>query len=80
MTSKGLAARAPKELSLAELGARVEALRIDLDMTRPQLAVACGVDPSTIYRLEKGNHSPAFDKLGLIAKALGTTVVDLVKP
>lgn len=89
MGTKGLAARAPKkkaeesgaaEITLAELGARIEARRIELGMTRPQLAVASDVDPSTVYRLEKGKHSPGLDKLQRIAGVLGTTVAKLVKP
>ena len=86
--ARGLAKRAPEAeeradkpgVGQAELGRRVMERRQALELTRHQLAVASGVTTTTIFKIEKGTHSPKGTTLVAVAKALRTSAEELVAP
>ena len=89
--ARGLAKRAPEAEevadtggkpgpSQAELGRRVMERRQALELTRHQLAVASGVTTTTIFKIEKGTHSPKGTTLVAVARALQTSAEELVAP
>jgi len=61
------------------VGARVAQVRARRGMSQEALARAARVNRVTIARLELGAHPPRLDTLDRIAKALGVTLVDLVR-
>lgn len=53
--------------------------RKELNMTQKELAMKCGyTDHSTINKMENGKVDVTLGKLRLIAKALDTTVAELI--
>lgn len=73
--------RASDDVVLAELGARLERARLDVDMTQARLAEESGVSKSTVERLEKG-HSVQLSNLIRVLRVLGLlkNLDDLVPP
>lgn len=63
----------------ADVGDRVRLAREKADISREELATQARVSFSTIRRIERG-YIPRADRLAAIAKALGTTVEELLKP
>lgn len=61
------------------LASQVRARREALGMTRPALAAASGVSPSTLARLELQNHVPSVRALTAIAKALDLPLASLME-
>ena len=62
-------------------GAVVQARRVALKLSRQQLADACGVAMTTIYRIEMGTHPNAsVDTLCRIARVLQVPPCDLLLP
>ena len=61
----------------ALFGARLKQLREAKELTQEQLAEAIGVTPQHLSDVERGKYAPGFDKLPLIAKALGRPIPDL---
>lgn len=59
-------------------GARLRELRLGLGMTQAQLAEKSEVTTTYIGRLESGGAAPGVDLVERLAKALGTTVADLL--
>jgi transcriptional regulator with XRE-family HTH domain len=59
-------------------GARLRELRQARDTTQADLARAAQVALSHLSKLEKGEAAPGLDLLDRLAKALGTTVADLL--
>lgn len=76
--AKALAKRAPKPVSIEVVGERIQAARQGRDWTRLDLAKLANVDPSSLYRIEKGRQAPGFETLQRIAKALGLRMDELV--
>lgn len=52
------------------LGERIRARRRALRFSRKRLAQVVGVDPVTIWRIERGLRTPRVDLLCRLAKAL----------
>jgi DNA-binding XRE family transcriptional regulator len=63
-----------------EFGLRIRELRRDRSWTQEELAHAAGLDRKTINRLEQGRHSPAIDRVFLLADALGVRPGSLFDP
>jgi transcriptional regulator with XRE-family HTH domain len=61
------------------LGMRVKQMRRAAQMSRYALAQRAGVSYNHIKKVEEGISSPTVEMLEKLAKALGVTVVDLVK-
>ena len=61
-------------------GTRLRELRQARDTTQADLAREAQVALSHLSKLEKGEAAPGLDLLDRLAKALGTTVVDLLPP
>lgn len=59
---------------------RIRGLRVAQGWTLDALARRCHVSPSTLSRIETGHRRVALDQLVPIARALGTTLDQLVEP
>lgn len=60
-----------------KFGKRVQALRIEAEVTQEQLADAAGLTVESISNIERGIYGPKFDNLEKIAKVLGVDVKEL---
>jgi len=58
---------------------RVALIRARRRMTQESLAAKARINRVTLARLERALHPPNLDTLERIARALGVTVVDLVR-
>jgi transcriptional regulator with XRE-family HTH domain len=59
---------------------RIRGLRLARGWTLDSLAARCGLSPSNLSRIETGRRRIALDQLVPIARALGTTLDQLVEP
>lgn len=59
---------------------RIRGLRIAKGWTLDAMAARCFLSPSTLSRIETGHRRVALDQLVPIARALGTTLDQLVEP
>ncbi len=59
---------------------RIRGLRLARGWSLGALAARCYLDPSTLSRIETGHRRIAIDQLAPIARALGTTLDQLVEP
>jgi len=57
---------------------RIRQLRNDKGLSQAKLAVAAGMDPATLNRLEQGKGNPNLRTLERVADALGVEVADLL--
>jgi len=55
------------------IGERIELRRVQLGLSRQELADAIFTDPKQVWRYEKGKNSPTADVIALIAKSLDTS-------
>ncbi len=62
-----------------QMGRRLKTLREARDMSRAELAERAGITREYVRRLEAGLQDPTLGTLQKIAKALKTTVAELVK-
>jgi transcriptional regulator with XRE-family HTH domain len=58
---------------------RVRGLRVALGWSLDDLAARCYLSPSTLSRIETGHRRISLDQLSSIARALGTTLDQLVE-
>src|SRR5271169_5540257 len=58
---------------------RIRGLRIGRGWSLDDLAARCFLSPSTLSRIETGHRRIALDQLAPIARALGTTLDQLVE-
>lgn len=61
-----------------ETGRRLRQFRREAGLTQVGLAEKSGVDPNTIARLERGEHTPSHPTLKRLAEALRVTISDLL--
>ena len=59
---------------------RIRSLRLARGWTLDSLAARCALSPSNLSRIETGQRRIALDPLVPIARALGTTIDQLVEP
>jgi transcriptional regulator with XRE-family HTH domain len=59
---------------------RIRGLRVARGWSLDELAARCQLSPSTLSRIETGHRRIALDQLTPIARALGTTLDQLVEP
>ena len=59
------------------IGNLLKAMRQKRGWSQTDLAKRCGVDQSTIHRIEVGAISPRFETVVKIARVLGVTLDDL---
>ncbi len=59
---------------------RIRGLRLAQGWTLDSLATRCDLSPSTLSRIETGHRRVALDQLVAIARALDTTLDQLVEP
>ena len=60
--------------------ARLKGLRLARGWSLDALAARCHLSPSTLSRIETGHRRISIDQLAPIARALGTTLDQLVEP
>jgi transcriptional regulator with XRE-family HTH domain len=65
--------------TLAAIGARIRALRLQRDMTLQALGAATGVSPSMLSLVERGRTSPSIGTLIVVCSALGVHMTDLLE-
>ena len=58
---------------------RIRGLRVAKGWSLDDLARRCHVSPSNLSRIETGHRRIALDQLAVIARALGTTLDQLVE-
>ena len=58
---------------------RIRGLRVALDWSLDDLAARCYLSPSTLSRIETGHRRISLDQLSSIARALGTSLDQLVE-
>lgn len=63
----------------AEVGDLVRQLREAQGLQKKQLAELCGISPSTLVRLERGDYLPQTETLIQIAEALNVNYDDLAE-
>lgn len=73
----------PREIALAaagmqSLGKRIATMRKAAGMTQAELARAAGIGRVTQIRIERGEQSPRYETLMMIAKALGRPAGELL--
>ena len=56
------------------IGARIAELRKSLGMTQEDLAAKCGLQRTTISKIERGRFSVSVDMLSRICGALGARI------
>lgn len=61
------------------LGQRISAIRREQQLTKVQLAFEIGTSESSIRRIEKGQINIGINKLRKIAKALDTSISQLLE-
>lgn len=66
-------------MNVAEIGARVRALRIRQGLTLAGLAEKAGAHENTVRRVERGRGSATVGTLALLAEALGVPLAHLVR-
>ncbi|MHB1127976.1 MAG: helix-turn-helix domain-containing protein [Bacillota bacterium] len=64
---------------LRTLGKKIRCLREEKGMSQENLSFAAGIHRTYLSDLELGNRNPSIVTLLLIAKALDTTICELVK-
>ena len=62
-----------------QVGTRIQALRIDRDLTQEQLAQLSGVSRNVLMDVEHGRRGILHERLFDIAKALGVSAADLLE-
>jgi transcriptional regulator with XRE-family HTH domain len=60
--------------------ARVKELRQLRGLSRDQLAVAAGTSSHSVAKLEQGTRAPSLELAWRLARALGCSLDDLVRP
>lgn len=68
----------PRRPAEPHVGLRVRRLRVAAGLTQAQLAERVEAANETISRIERGKLAPSVDLLGKIAKAVGTTIDDVL--
>lgn len=61
------------------LAANIRTRRLRANLSQSQLAELAGVERKTINRIETTRTSPRMDALSAIAKALNSSVEDLIR-
>ena len=59
---------------------RIRGLRAAKGWSLDELAARCFLSPSTLSRIETGHRRISLDQLSVMARALGTTIDQLVEP
>lgn len=60
------------------LGERILRIRHELGLSQEELAFRCGMQPSHIGFIERGQRNPTLDTLERVALGLGVSVSDLL--
>ncbi|MCI8404446.1 MAG: helix-turn-helix transcriptional regulator [Clostridia bacterium] len=68
-----------KESILKDIGQRIQKYRTAKKLTQEQLADMTGISQKHISRLERGIHTPHFDMIIKIAKALDVSIDTFVE-
>lgn len=61
-----------------DFGNHLRAIRAHLGMNQEDVAAACGIDPASVGRLERGETNATLTTLSKLAKGLKISLCDLV--
>ena len=62
------------------IGKQIKKLRLENGLTQEKLSIKAGVPYTTLTKIESGViKKPAVQTIAKVAKALGTTIDDLIK-
>ena len=61
------------------MGRRLKALRVEMDLSRQELAEKAGLSREYIRKLEAGLYDPTVGTLQKLGKALGVPVTELLE-
>jgi transcriptional regulator with XRE-family HTH domain len=64
---------------LRKFGQRIKQLRKEKGMSQDDLAIACDVEKTQIYRIEGGKINTTLSTLAVIAEAFEMTLEELVE-
>ena len=64
---------------LVRFGKRVRALRSELEWSQEKFAAKCGMDRTYMGGIERGERNVALRNIEKIAKALGTSISELME-
>lgn len=67
-----------QEAIVGRFAARLREVRLSRGLTQVQLAGRAFVEPTYIAKLEGGKTAPGIDLVARLAKALGTSIADLL--
>jgi len=67
-----------RNVGQATLGKRVQRLRLAAGLSQEILARRAGIGRVTLVRLERGEHSPRYETLVALSKALGVGLAELL--
>lgn len=77
MTQQGIKTRVTKDESLVALGQAIRQRRFDAGVSQESLAMDCGLNPSNLGKVERGERNSSTLTLGRIAAALNCRISDL---
>ena len=65
--------------SVVNIGEKIKKLRESKKLTQEALARKAEIASSSVYKLERGKHTPSIKTLSKIASALDTSINELMK-
>lgn len=68
-----------EKVASTTFGRNVRRVRRAKDITQKELAEICGMTENAIHLIERTNRTPTLETARLIAKALETTIDELLK-
>ena len=63
---------------ISRLGEKIRKIRKGKKITQEKLAELAGIDPKSVIQIEGGKRNPTIKTLNQIARALGTTIEDIL--
>lgn len=57
-----------------DIGSQIQTMRVQLGMTKEELARMCGITPLNVNKIESGVYNVPIDVVGKIAEALNAEI------
>lgn len=58
-----------------DIGSQIQTMRVQLGLTKEELARMCGITPLNVMKIENGVYNVPIDVVGKIADALDAQIV-----
>lgn len=58
-----------------DIGSQIQTMRVQLGLTKEELAIMCGITPLNITKIESGVYNVPIDVVGKIADALQARIM-----